>query len=260
MIYCRRPELPGFDLTLADHPVLGRRDPGIGEIELGRIECGALRADGRLALCELRIEDRELALRGTRLCPVLRELRLDLRMSGCQLFASFGGRRTGAKKPPLPRKVAVSLLGSGGSGRHYRARRLDVRKLQLVLRPQRLSLRQGGRDAGCRLRHGGTIVIIDQLRENLPFVHSLVILYRKLAHVAGNPRRNGRDVRLEVGIVRPLPPCPAFPPCPICRHHDDDPDGHQKYENPPPEFKNPIPVDLGVTHGSILVLGSISPG
>jgi hypothetical protein len=48
--------------------------------------------------------------------------------------------------------------------------------LKLMLRPERLGLRQCGCDAGFRLRHGGPIVIVDQLREYLAFVYTLIIL------------------------------------------------------------------------------------
>ncbi len=40
-------QLPGFDLALSDHAVLSRRDGGVPDIELGRIECCALRGDRR---------------------------------------------------------------------------------------------------------------------------------------------------------------------------------------------------------------------
>ncbi len=132
--------------------------------------CAAI---ARLALRELRFEHRELALGGTRLGPVLRELRLELGMGGGQLFAGLGGGGAGLEQSALPRKVAAILLGRRGRGRDYRARRLDIRELQLMLSLQRLGLRHRGRDAGFRLRHGGAIVIVDQLREHLAFVHML---------------------------------------------------------------------------------------
>ena len=126
-----------------------------------------------------------------------------------------------------------------------------------MLRPQRLRLRRRGRDAGFRLRDGGAIVIVDHLREHLPLVHSLVVLHRQLAHVAGDLRGYRREVRLQVGIVRSLPPGPAFPAGPIGRHDDDDADGHDEYQDPPREFKSPVPIDLRKTHGSLLMLVSI---
>jgi len=55
-------QLSRFDLTLSDDPVLGRGDRGVAEIDSRCIECGALRGDGRLALCELRFKNCQLAL------------------------------------------------------------------------------------------------------------------------------------------------------------------------------------------------------
>jgi hypothetical protein len=115
-----------------------------------------------------------------------------------------------------------------------------------VLRRQYLPLRDRSRDAGPRLCHSGAIIVLDQLREHLPSVNPLEILYRKLAHVAGNLCRNGGEIRLEVRIVRSLPPCAALPTGPISRYHDNDPDGHDEHEDAPGDFKDLVPVGKGV--------------
>src|SRR5208337_2886046 len=95
--------------------------------------------------------------------------------------------------------------------------------------------------------------------EQLPLVHALEILDGKFANIAGDLRRYGGKVRLQIGIVRALPACPALPTRPVRRHDDEDADGHDEYENPPPEFKNLVPVDLRNAHGSLLDVLAVSP-
>src|ERR1700722_3855179 len=73
-------QLPGFDLALTDHTVLGCRDRAVSDIELGRLECRALCRDCCFALCDLRFEDPNLTLGGQCLSVVLLELSLELRM------------------------------------------------------------------------------------------------------------------------------------------------------------------------------------
>src|SRR5580658_2184490 len=80
-------QLPGFDLTQSDHAVLGRGNRCVPEVDPGQIARGALRSGGRLALPELCREDGEFAFRRADLCPVLRELRLELIVSGRELLA-----------------------------------------------------------------------------------------------------------------------------------------------------------------------------
>ena len=201
-------QLSGLDLALTDHPVLSRSDGGVPEIDVGGIECGALRGDRRLALCELCLEDRELPLGSTCLRTVLRELRLELSAGSPKLLARLDRRGTGIEKTALPRQVAAVLLERCAGGGDHRTRRLDIRELQRMLRLQYLSLRRRGRNPGCRLRHGGTIVIVDQLREHLPLLNPLKILDRKFAHVARHLRGYGGEIAFEVGIVRLLPPAP----------------------------------------------------
>jgi hypothetical protein len=113
-----------------------------------------------------------------------------------------------------------------------------------------LRLRQCGRDAGFRLLDRGAIVIVNQLRKNLALVHALVILNRKLTHVARNLRGYRREVRVQVGIVRSLPPGRAFPTRLIRRYDSDGADGHDEYQDSPGKIKSPIPIDLSSIHGS----------
>ena len=202
---------PGLTWRCPITPSCGRCDGGVPDIELGRIECCALRRDCRLALCDLRVEDRELTLGGKRLGAVLRQLRLELRMGGRQLFARLSGRGSGLEQSALPCKVATILFERRGGGRYYRVCRLDIRELQRMLSLERLGLRHRGRDAGFGLRRGGAIVIVNQLREHLPFVDMFEILDGQLAHVAGHLRGYGSEIRLKIRIVRCLPPLPRPP-------------------------------------------------
>jgi hypothetical protein len=161
-------------------------------------------------------------------------------------------KRNRLEKTALPRKVAVILLERRNVGSHYGTCRFDISELQLVLRPQRLGLRHRSCNAGFSLRHGGAVIILDQLGEYLPFAHTFVVLYRKLAHVAGNLGRYGRQIGLQVRIVRPLPPCAALPARPIRRYDDDDPNGDDEYKDSPCKLKKPVPVNLRNAHRLLL--------
>jgi hypothetical protein len=77
---------------------------------------------------------------------------------------------------------------------------------------RRVGLRLRGRNTGFGLRRGGAIIILNQLREHLPFVNMLEILDGQLAHVAGHiwPPISGRfqvflhkSSRATAGILSP---------------------------------------------------------
>jgi hypothetical protein len=86
----------------------------------------------------LRGEYPELPHRGVGLSAVLRQLRGELRVGGLKLLRRLGGGRPGLEKAPLARQVTAVLIERSRCGIHHRPGRLDIGRLQIALRLQRL--------------------------------------------------------------------------------------------------------------------------
>ena len=246
-------QLPGLHLALTEDPVLRCGDGGVLQVEVGAGQRGACRHERRGILFELRLQHRQLALGGCLVRAALGDLRLELSVLRLQLLACLGRRGAGPQQLTLPREIAAILLPRGDGGGDHGPRRLHIGELELALGLQRLALRGDGQDARLRLVDGRAIVDVDQASQHLPFVHPLVILDGKLADVAGHLGRDGRQIRLQVGIVGALPALPALPAVPVAGHDDDDGDGDDEDENSPRELKDLVPIELDRRHGLVFL-------
>src|SRR6266851_2000738 len=235
--------LTRFDLTLADHAVLGCENARVTEIDLGDLKAGHLRGPRRLGLGLLGGEHGELAGSRSRLGAVLSELRGKLGAERLRLLLGLGGRGPGFEQSLLARDIPAVLLGIGDRGVDGRSGRLDIRLLKLALRVERLDLRGGGRYARFELRDCRAIVIVDDLSQHIAGMHSIEVLYRQGADIAPDLGRDRRQVRLKIGVIRGLPLCVALPASPAGGDHDEDAQGNDEYARAPDQVRSYRPYE-----------------
>jgi len=125
---------------------------------------------------------------------------------------------------------------------HHGLCRLNVGGLQLSLRHQRLGLCLGRGHVGFRLRDRRSIIVIDDLGQDLSGVHTVIVLHRQVADVTGNLRGDGGHVCLQICVVRRLPLGIALPIGPAARDYDQDADGNDEDEGSPNHLGNRAPV------------------
>jgi hypothetical protein len=188
--------------AVADGADDGRDNGGIGKIEIGLSLCRLVSGERGLSLAELRLQHVELPGRGLQRCPVARDRCAS--HSGARssllgiLYAAVACRgELGVSRVVLLGEGAVRLVEAD-----RRLRGLD----DGLLRSERGLLggdhRLGGRHIGlCLIERDPEIAIVDR-GQNFAGLDLLVAAHEHSTDIARHLRRDGRIVRLDIGIVR----------------------------------------------------------